>query len=83
MDDLGLSAKIDEYTTICVSPIERETYANYIEDDSLGGDLGYFLIRHSRRENRPVFEILAKAPSFEAAGEIFDMIVSKRRNVFA
>lgn len=83
MDDLGLQAKIDEYTTICVSPIERETYDTYVEEDVLGGELGYFVIRTSRKSNQPIFEILAKAPSFQAAGEIFDMIVTSNRSLAA
>lgn len=76
MDDLGLKARIDDYTTISVSPIERETYDNYVGGDILGGEAGYFLIRSSIRENQPLFEVLAKSPTFAAAGELFDMIVS-------
>ena len=83
MDDLGLQAKIDDYTTIHVSPIERETYDTYVEEDSLGSDLGYFLIRTSRKSNQPMFEILAKAPTFEAAGRLFDMIVNANRRLTA
>ena len=79
MDDLGLTARIDDFTTIHVSPVESETYSRYVEEDSLGGNSGYFLIRTSRRKNKPMFEILAKAPTFEAAGTIFDMIVSANR----
>lgn len=74
MDDLMLEAKLDEYTTLTVAPIDPETYDEYIEDNSLGGCLGYFLVRSSRSGNQPRFEVLAKAPTFEAAKEIFDMI---------
>ena len=80
MDDLGLKAKIDDYTTISVTPIERETYKNYVAEDILGGEAGYFLIRSSKRENEPIFEILAKSPTFDAAGELFDMILASNKN---
>lgn len=45
-------------------------------DDNLGGSDGYFVYKTQR--HHPMFEILAKAPTFEAAGEIFDMIVVNR-----
>lgn len=79
MDDLILQARLDEYTMLKVSPIDSETYAEFIEEDVLGGYGGYFVVRTSRKENEPRFEILAKAVSFDAAGRIFDLIVSSAR----
>ncbi len=78
MDDLTLQAKIDDLTTLYVSPVAKETYFECIDEDSLGGADGYFVVRSSRSPLRPAFEILAKAPSFEAAEIIFDMIVGRR-----
>lgn len=70
-----LEAKLDEYTTLTVAPIAPETYDEHVECNSLGGSLGYFLVRSSRSSNQPRFEVLAKAPTFEAAKEVFNMIV--------
>jgi hypothetical protein len=81
MDDLDLCAKIDSYTTIRVSPIEEETDASYMDEDVLGGQQGYFILRQSNHCDRSSFEILAKASSYEAASEIFSMIVSPRRRL--
>lgn len=74
-----LKADLDENTTIHVSPIARQTYEDYIEADNLGGHFGYFIMRTIRRTDGESFEVLAKAPSFEAAGDLFDMIVTARR----
>ncbi|MEL6592597.1 MAG: hypothetical protein AAFQ68_21040 [Bacteroidota bacterium] len=79
MDDLMLEARLDEFTTLKVAPVDSETYAELVEDDTLGGSGGYFVVRSSTSENRPRFEILAKAASFDAAGTIFDMIVGSAR----
>ena len=81
MDDMILKTEIDCQTTLYVSPIAPETYAEQIEDDNLGGGSGYFALRESRRGLKGHLEILAKAPSFEAAGELFDIFVSAGRRV--
>ena len=78
MDDMVLRAKLDETTTIYVSPIAAETYAEYVDDDNLGGDGGYFVLRSMKGEEPERFEVLAKAVSFEAASELFDLIVGTR-----
>ena len=70
-----LKAKLDESTTLYVSPIEPETYAEYVGEDNLGGDTGYFLMRSLTLGDGKRFEVLAKAPSFDAASNLFDMIV--------
>lgn len=73
-----LRANVDEHTTITISPIDDETYAECLEEDTLGGNAGYFIIRSSQRETEARFEVLAKASSFEAAGILFNMIVASR-----
>ena len=75
MDDLMLEAKLDEFTTLMVAPIDPQTYVEHVECDSLGGSIGYFVVRSSKGCNKPRFEVLAKSPTFEAAKEIFDMII--------
>ncbi len=79
MEDIILSAKIDAYTTLYVSPIALATYQEHMNEDNLGGGSGYFVLRERRNKTGALLEILAKAPSFEAAGDLFDMIVSGRR----
>jgi len=79
MDDTILKAEIDSETTLYVSPIATATYQEHISEDNLGGDAGYFLMRARKVGLKESFEILAKAPSFDAAGELFDMIVSAGR----
>jgi len=78
MDDLLLKADIDDLTTLSVSPIDHQTYSECIDNDTLGGADGYFVIRSSRGNGRAAFEVLAKASSFEAAAAIFDMIVGPK-----
>jgi len=74
-----LKAKLDDATTLYVSPISPETYAEYVDEDNLGGEAGYFLIRSLTAAHCERFEVLAKAPSFDAAAELFDLIVQGRR----
>jgi len=75
MDDCILTARLDEHTTLYVSPIHRRTYAEHVGEDNLGGDQGYFVARSLSDGETVQFDILAKATSFEAAGDLFDMIV--------
>jgi len=75
MDDLTLSAKIGDEYTLYVSPIHLETYKEFVSDDNLGGASGYFVLRSTARG----LEVLAKAPTFEAASSLFDMIVRPLR----
>ena len=72
-----LEARIDDSTTISVAPIHEDTYSEYIEDDNLGGCMGYFVLRSSKEKSQPKFEVLAKATSFESASEIFRMITAQ------
>lgn len=49
-----------------------ETYREYIEDDTLGGSMGYFITRERKNQ----FEVLAKAANLDAAREIFGMLTA-------
>lgn len=75
MDDLKLQASLDDFTTLTVSSLDDETYSEFVDDDSLGGSAGYFVLRSSKTEQGATFEVLAKAPTFEAAGSLFNLIV--------
>lgn len=74
-----LRAKLDGDVTLYVSPIDRQTYAEHVDEDNLGGGDGYFLMRSLSTNGRERLEILAKAPTFAAAGDLFDMIVGANR----
>lgn len=78
MEDIVLRAAIDSETTLYVSPISPETYEEHFERDTLGGGNGYFVMRCRRAGHRESLEILAKASSLEAAGDLFDLIVGRR-----
>lgn len=67
-------AKIDDYTTLYVSPVHDHTYNEFIENDDLGGARGYFISRERGSE----FEILAKAANLDAAREIFGLLTAAR-----
>jgi hypothetical protein len=76
MDDMVLKAKIDDVTTVYVTLLDPQIFAEYLDEDTLGGSEGYFVTRTLNTGHSQRFEILAKAPSFQAAENIFDMIVS-------
>lgn len=74
MEDMVLKARLDETTNLYVSPLSRETYEEHLENDSLGGAQGYFILL-SRSIGTQRLEILAKSPSFEAAEALFNLII--------
>jgi hypothetical protein len=83
MEDLMLSARIDENTTLRVSPIAPQTYLECIDEDTLGGDRGYFVLLSRKNTNQKSPEILAKAPNFDAAEALFDLIVGNSKALAA
>lgn len=83
MDDFILRAKLDDSTTLYVSPIARQTYAEYVDGDNLGGGDGYFVVRSSGHGRSSRFEVLAKAASADAAADLFDLIVGSAQRATA
>lgn len=79
MEDIVLSAKIGDATTLYVAPIVAETYAEYVGDDNLGGKEGYFVMRSQGCGQSARFDILAKAASLDAATDLFDLLVRAGR----
>ena len=79
MEDVVLRTSLDDSTSLYVSPLSRQTYAEHVEDDNLGGAQGYFVVR-SRATGDNRLEVLAKAPTFEAAEALFDLIVASTRS---
>ena len=82
MEDVVLMADLDESTRLYVSPVSPQTYHEHVADNALGGSDGYFVLR-SRSTGLERLEILAKAPSFEAAEAIFDLVIASlsRRSI--
>lgn len=77
MDDVTLVAKLDADTTVYVSPMHDQTYQEFVENDTLGGSLGYFVTRQRHDQ----YEVLAKAANLDAAREIFALITGGGRAV--
>lgn len=82
MEDVVLRVRLGEATYLYISPISRETYEDQIQDDDLGGDNGYFVLRSHRSGERRL-EVLAKVPTLEAAHALFDIIVGSGRAAMA
>nr|WP_314072208.1 hypothetical protein [uncultured Roseococcus sp.] len=74
MDDVVLSKRLDQASTLYITTLDRNTYEQFAENDLLGGGGGYFVVRSTRDGKHDRLEILAKASSFEAAGQLFDLI---------
>ena len=74
MDDITLVAKLDNDTTLYVSPMHDQIYCEFVESDNLGGPGSYFIARERCNQ----FEILAKATNLDAAHEIFGMLTAAR-----
>lgn len=78
MEDIVLKFDLDDSSSVYVSPISRQTYVEHVDEDSLGGASGYFVIR-SWRGGAARLEVLAKAASLEAAEALFDLIVASNQ----
>jgi hypothetical protein len=79
MEDLVLRAEIGGGTMLYVSAIDHNTFHEHVAEDNLGGSKGYFVIRTGNGSQGCRFEILAKATSFDAASDLFDLIVGNVR----
>lgn len=77
MDDVVLRTELDDTTSVYISPISRETYAEHVQNDNLGGSRGYFVLR-SRRTGDRRLEVLAKVPTLEAATDLLEIIAGNR-----
>lgn len=73
-----LRAAIDSETMLYVSPISSETYSEHLDSNHLGGVNGYFVLRSKKTGSNETLDVLAKAASFDAASDLFDMIVRAR-----
>lgn len=78
MENLSLSALIEEGREICLSPISRQTF-DASELDTLGDDCGYFIYEVDPNRPNAGIEILAKVASYEAALRLIDIFLRGAR----
>jgi hypothetical protein len=70
-DDLFLVSRIDDYRSICISTLARDTVKDAGADHL--GDRGYFIYEVDDANAGAGISILAKAASLEAAFRIIDL----------
>ena len=72
MDDVFLTAKVDDSRTVCISPLSHATYREVAK--GLGGEFGYFVYEVNSDFPHAGIEVIAKAASLEAALRLFHLI---------
>lgn len=75
MEDVFLSATIDENREIYISPIPAKVYRT-AGGKGLGGEFGYFIYETDKRHPEAGIEIIGKVTSVEAAMRLFQLLVS-------
>ena len=73
MDDVFLTARIDESRLLCISPLPAKTYKE-TGAKGLGGELGYFIYEVNDSKPSMGIEVIGKAASIEAALRIFEIV---------
>jgi len=73
MDDVFLTARIDNRRSICISPLPAKTYRNS-GGKGLGGEFGYFIYETDSACPDAGIEVIGKAASLEAALRLFEVI---------
>lgn len=74
MEDVFLSTKIDAKRTLCIGPLSARTYRES-GGKGLGGDYGYFVYEVDTESPEAGLEVIAKAPSINAALRLYEIIV--------
>jgi hypothetical protein len=73
MDDVFLTARIDNRRSICISPLPTKTYKQ-AGAKGLGGEFGYFIYETDSACPDASIEVIGKAASLDAALRLFDVI---------
>jgi hypothetical protein len=73
MDDVFLSARIDNRRSLCISPLSAKTYRE-AGGKGLGGDYGYFIYEVDQDQPQAGIEVMGKAKSIDAALRLFDLL---------
>lgn len=76
MDDVFLTAKLTNTTSICISPLPDKTYKETAAK-GLGGKFGYFIYEVDTSEPSKGIEVIGKAASLEAAIRMFEIICGR------
>lgn len=71
-DDFLLVENIDQYRSICISSLARETLKE-CEADALGSEFGYFLYEVNEAPNSGGITLLGKVASLDAAFRIAEI----------
>lgn len=75
MDDAFFNIPMGVKRVICIAPITREMLSSS-GVDSLGDDCGYFVYETNEGDPIRAFNILAKAPSLEAAEKLAELLAA-------
>jgi hypothetical protein len=81
MDDVFLTARIDDKRSVCISPLPAKTYRETAK--GLGGEYGYFIYEVDSSQPTAGIEVIGKAASIEAALRIFELICGKAEPIAA
>jgi hypothetical protein len=76
MDDVFLTAKISDTTSVCISPLPDKTYKE-TGAKGLGGKFGYFIYEVNTSRPSTGIEVIGKTASLEAALRMFEIICGK------
>ena len=71
-DDFLLVENIDQYRSICISPLARETLQE-CDAATLGSEFGYFLYEVNEKPNSGGITLLGKVASLDAAFRIAEI----------
>lgn len=82
MDDVFLTARIDDKRSVCISPLPAKAYKE-AGGKGLGGEFGYFIYEVDSTHPNAGIEVIGKAASIDAALRIFDLICGSVRPVAA
>jgi hypothetical protein len=82
MDDVFLTARINDSRSICISPLPAKTYRE-AGGKGLGGEFGYFIYEVDSTHPNAGVEVIGKAASIDAALRLFDLICGKQKPVAA
>jgi hypothetical protein len=75
MEDVFLSAKVEDGRVLCLSPLSAKLYRES-GGRGLGGDYGYFLYEVDESRPEAGVEVIAKAASYDAAMRLFDLLTA-------
>lgn len=79
MEDVFLSARIDEKRSVCISPLPAKTYKE--AGKGLGGEFGYFIYEIDESAPTAGVHIIGKAASIDAAMRLFELFCCPSRAV--